>query len=201
MSRPAPIASRRRPCRSTAPVLPGARGGFTLLELVIALAVLGLMLRAALPSLAGVAEALTLRSLADDLVADLQLARSAALQRNGRAVLCKAPGPDCLVGVAWEQGWMVFHDANGNGQADPGEEVLARRQALPAGWRVSGNGPVASYVAYGAMGTARLRNGGFQAGTLTVCRAGAPAPVAARQVVVNAVGRPRVQAVQLPACP
>ncbi len=175
--------------------------GLTLVEVVVTLAVLGLLLRLGVPSLSGLGHAVTLRLLADDLHADLQLARSVALQRNGRAVVCKAAGAACVTDGRWDQGWVVFHDADGDGRLGPGEEVVGRRSALPAGWRLTGNAPVASYVAYGPVGTTRLANGGFQAGTLTVCRASADGPVEARQVVVNAAGRPRLQALQLPACP
>ena len=62
-----------------------------------------------------------------------------------------------------------------------------------------GNQSVASYVSYTALGATRLKGGGFQAGTLTVCRrSGVPTP--ARQVILNALGRPRVQRATVASC-
>ena len=69
-----------------------------------------------------------------------------------------------------------------------------------AALRISGNASLASYVAYVANGSTRLTNGGFQAGTLTVCQAsGRSTP--ARQIVINATGRPRVQKSVVDSCP
>ena len=58
--------------------------------------------------------------------------------------------------------------------------------------RLSGNQNVSRYVSFTPTGATRLIGGGFQAGTLTVCRESAEAGEA-RQIILNAVGRPRVQ--------
>ena len=77
-------------------------------------------------------------------------------------------------------------------RVDAGEELISRRGALPVGLRLSGNQNVARYISFAAIGFTKLTNGGFQAGTLTLCQA-SERPTAARQVVLNALGRPRVQ--------
>ena len=129
------------------------------------------------------------------------LARSEAVKRNGRVVVCKSgDGQACATSGSWQQGWIVFADLDGNGVRAAAEPVLQRQPGRPAALRISGNASLASYVAYVSNGSTRLTNGGFQAGTLTVCQSsGRPTP--ARQIVINATGRPRVQKSVVDSCP
>lgn len=175
--------------------------GLTIVELALALAVLALLLRTGVPALKDLAEAFTLHSVIGKFGADVQLTRSAALQRNGRVVMCKSSGHACQAAGGWEQGWIVFHDANANGVADAGEEIVGRHGPLPAGWRLTGNKPVSSYVSYTGAGTSKLFSGAFQAGTVTLCRESPGPAVAARNLVLNSAGRPRVEKDVLAACP
>ena len=157
-------------------------------------------LRMALPSLQDMVQASALNAVAGEVLADLHRARTEALVRNHRVTLCKSSdGENCSAAGGWEQGWVMFHDDNGNGLREAGEQAIARHGPLPAYLRLSGNTPVVRYVSYSAIGTTRLIGGGFQAGTLTLCStSGAPAP--ARQIVLNAIGRPRVQKTTIPSC-
>ena len=171
---------------------PTARG-LTLIELLVVLAVLAIALRLALPSMQDAVSHVGLGSATTEFLADLQLARTESLKRNWRVALCKsADGATCARNGGWEQGWLVFHDDNNNGAVDSGEELISRRGALPVGLRLSGNQNVARYISFAAIGFTKLTNGGFQAGTLTLCQA-SDQPTAARQVILNALGRPRVQ--------
>ena len=141
-----------------------------------------------------------LSSASNDLLAGLLMARSEAIKRNGRVVLCKsADGISCAGTGGWEQGWIVFHDGNNNGTRDGGEEIIQRAQALSADLRVTGNLNVARYVSYAPTGATRLVGGGFQAGTITLCRQSAEGGEA-RQIVLSSSGRPRVQKTLVGAC-
>jgi type IV fimbrial biogenesis protein FimT len=174
--------------------------GFTLVEVLVTLSVLGVLVALGAPSFADLLGELRLQAVTTDLLQQLMLARSEAIKRNARVVLCKsADGERCTEDGPWEQGWIVFHDANNSGTREPREPVLQRLPPLPAGWRLSGNGPVTHYVSYDAMGGARLVSGAFQAGTFTVCRQSAAA-VQGRRIIINAGGRPRVQKVSLESC-
>ena len=64
----------------------------------------------------------------------------------------------------------MFHDLNNNGTADAGETIVHRSQALPPGFRLSGNLNVARYIAFTPAGRTRLVSGAFQVGTLTLCK-------------------------------
>lgn len=173
----------------------------TLVELGLVLAVSGLLLAIAIPALASMLEAGRLSGFTNELVSSLHLTRSEAIKRNSRAVMCKsADGMNCASGGSWDQGWLVFHDANNNALLDAGEAVVMTRQALPAGFRVTGNRHVASYISYVPTGGTRLRSGALQVGTLTLCNeSGSPGP--ARQVILSSTGRPRLARIERAACP
>lgn len=167
---------------------------------MVVLAVLASLVYAALPAVQGMVHSAGLAAAARDMLSDLQQARSEALRRNRRVAMCKsADGVQCAASGGWEQGWILFHDENGNGAVDDGDDIVARREALPAGFRLTGNQPVATYVSYTPVGASKLTSGGFQAGTMTLCRlSGVPAE--GREIILNALGRPRVQRSTVDVC-
>lgn len=174
--------------------------GLSLVESVVTLGVVAGALQLGLPALDDMLQATALSSASQDLLMDLHLARMEAVKRNRRVAMCKsADGVQCTAAGGWEQGWIVFHDENNNGSLDAGEERIARREALAQPLRLRGNQPVADYISYTPLGVSRFAAGGFQAGTLTLCRA-SPMPTPARQVVLNAAGRPRVQKGTVASC-
>jgi type IV fimbrial biogenesis protein FimT len=174
--------------------------GLSLVEALMALAIVAGALRFAGPGMADVLQATRLAAASDEMLADLHLARMEAQKRNRRVALCKSEdGRHCSATGSWDQGWIVFHDENNNGVLDAGEELIARHDALPASLRLVGNTPVARYISYSALGASRLVGGGFQAGTLTLCRRSAE-PTPSRQIILNAVGRPRVQKATVDTC-
>ena len=173
--------------------------GFTLTEMLVAMALAATLMSLVAPSVAEFVESMQLRSASSNLMASLYLARSEAIRRNGRVVLCKtSDGNRCADSGGWEQGWMVFHDVNNNSFREETEPIIQHQVALSGTLRMTGNAPVSRYISYGSMGGAQLVSGAFQAGTLTVCRALASGD--ARQIIVNAAGRPRVQKADIPNC-
>ena len=177
-----------------------AQQGASLIEVVVTLAIVAGALQVGLPAFDEWLHNASLSAASQDLLMDLHVARVEALKRNRRVALCKsADGQRCEDTGGWEQGWIVFHDENNNGRIDAGEELISRREPLSPALRLRGNQNVASYVSYTALGATRLKGGGFQAGTLTLCRVSG-VPTAARQVILNAVGRPRVQRATVASC-
>ena len=170
---------------------PVRSAGFTLIELMVVVALVATIQSLAAPALSGMANSMRLTTAVNSLFSSLLLARSEAIKRNSRAVVCKsATGETCITTGGWEQGWIVFHDPNNNADLDAGEVILSREHALPHPIRFTGNGPVASYVSYTAMGTTKFTSGAFQAGTLTVCTKSSTS-VAAREIKISMSGRPR----------
>lgn len=175
--------------------------GFSLVEMMVALAVLGILASIAIPAYSTMVLSHNLASQANSLLTSLHLARSEAIKRNARVVACKsASGMDCTGSGSWQQGWIVFEDTNNNASLDDEEILLRRIQALPAGYSLTGNAPVARYVSYTPLGLTKMTSGAFQAGTLTLCHPSA-GNGEARQIVINISGRPRIQKVALASCP
>ena len=196
---PAAIPSTNlEPVRRLPP--PRQQRGFTLVELMIVVAVATVLLGFGIPSMTALMNSNKLTAATNALMSSMRLARSEAFKRNGRVVVCKSrDGVACTTSGGWEQGWLVFHDANGDGEHGHNEVVIERGNPLPSSLRLTGNSTVGKYVSFVASGSTRLMGGGFQAGTLTVCNQSLEHGEA-RQIVLNAVGRPRVQRVAVASC-
>ncbi len=170
--------------------------GFTLLESVTTLAILAVLLGIAIGPFGRMIEMSRLKSLTNDLLVDVHLARSEAIRLGKRVALCAAKSQTSCsndgADSGWHQGWMMFVDANNSGTREPEEPLLRFHMPVPEGWRISGNQPVAKYVSYDSLGATRMRSGAFQAGTFTVCKLESLTGKA-RKLVINSVGRPRVE--------
>lgn len=174
--------------------------GFTLLEMLVVMVIAAVLVSVAVPSLASVMNSIKLSSASNAFLSYLHLARSEAIKRNSRVALCKsADSLTCTTAGGWAQGLIVFHDRNNNGFLDAGETLIQRSQAFPSALKMVGNLNVARYISFAGNGATKLVGGGFQAGTLTFCTESDSAGQG-RQIILNAVGRPRVHKVQLTAC-
>ncbi|MES2634640.1 MAG: GspH/FimT family pseudopilin [Pseudomonadota bacterium] len=174
--------------------------GFTLAELLISIAISGVLLAVALPSLGSAMSSSRLNSASADFFSALLLARSEAIKRGANVTVCKsADGVVCSPSGGWEQGWVVFGDTNEDGLHDPAETVILRGAALDGKVRLTGNLNVARYITFTAAGATQLTSGAFQAGTLTFCRESSTAGPA-RQIILSAAGRPRLHKLTVQTC-
>jgi type IV fimbrial biogenesis protein FimT len=176
--------------------------GLTLTECLVAISATTTLTVLAAPSFIDMLDGVRQREVAGSLHDALLLARSEAIKANARVVICgSVDGQRCAASGAWDQGWIIFRDADNDAQISTGEAMLDVRGPISSGWRLMANQPFASYVSFKPDGRAAYRSGGFQAGTFTVCRAAAGAgAVKARQLVLSSSGRPRVERVTLPSC-
>jgi len=171
--------------------------GFTLVELLIALAVASLLTALAAPSWREQLAAGELRERADALASAMTLARSEAIKRGARVDLCpSADRATCASSGEWEGGWLAYPNETGVDPQGPIANAVVRDGSAGAGITIRGNTPVARYVSYTSLGHARRHDGALQMGTFTVCRHGSSAV----KVVLANSGRTRVDATT-EACP
>jgi len=167
--------------------LPGCRSGFTLYEMLVVLAITGI-LGATSVALGGVIRNERLSTGANDLMAALNLARSNAIMRQADVVVCPSRnGRQCDAAGTdytwWHDGYLVYVDLDGDRQPDTNEPILL-------------NGPAATGITLRsskARTKVAYRPSGMPGGTnltLTFCSPGSTA--GARSVIVSITGRARV---------
>lgn len=180
--------------------------GYTLWELLVTLAVAGVLLGLGIPNFMEFQRNGAMTAAANDLVTGALLARSEALKLQSAApvVLCLSANPlddvpacdiDAVLDRA-DRGFIVFVDADGELDYDASEAVLMRNAAPGGTIRVSSN---CAYVAYGQNGFSRQvadecfptlrsflycddRGRRITSGTLS----------SARVVLIDKLGRPQV---------
>ncbi len=173
--------------------------GFTLLEVLVVLALLGILVGMAAPAMSDLRVRHQLQAQAEGFLDSLVLARSEALRRQQRISLCaQARNGGCDADGQWQQGWLVFVDGNDNGLHDAGEALIEAHAALPPGLSLGATSTVKTYFSYGPEGRSATANGAFMAGTWRFCRASSDA---GWKVVSNALGKPRIEQYTVQECP
>lgn len=155
--------------------------GFTLLELLVTLAVVALLLAMAVPAFTSLVLDARLTAAVNRVVHGVHVARHEAQKSGADVVLCRSTsGQQCVHSGGWHTGLIVFvnRDRDDPPQVDPGEPILQSEAALPL------TAVLANRRAFVFRPWSRSVNG-----TLTFCdRRGTEQ---ARAVVVSYTGRPR----------
>ena len=111
--------------------------GFTLVELLATLCIVGVLAIAGMPALGAMLAHSHERSAEDALQASLLHAREMAITRRIQVVVCPSTdGRQCASGDDWRRGWLIGADADRDREPDAGTSPLAAFDRLPAGMRV-----------------------------------------------------------------
>lgn len=173
--------------------------GFTLVELMITIAILAILLTVAIPSFSELIRNNQMVVQTDRFARDLNYARSEAIKLRQQVSICKsAIQTACQTGATnWEDGWIVFSDDNGDGSLNGADNRLRVSGGLDDNFTLRVGGSFTNWVAYVASGT--TRGSGGTADTYVVCRPNATA-AESRRIVINIIGRVSVRAGTV-ACP
>ncbi|MBN1239121.1 MAG: GspH/FimT family pseudopilin [Gammaproteobacteria bacterium] len=161
------------------------QSGFSLLELMVALAVGGLLLSLGVPGYMTVTKNARIVASANGFLADMHYMRDLAITSNERVVMCPTSSGSGCDAADWAEGRMVFVDRNADGSPDPGEPIE----------RVSEPARSLSVQAFAFGGSITYRpNGRVTTGTGTgaFLMCDDRGSDHARAVMVDPSGRPRV---------
>ena len=155
-----PCAPRRSP----------ACGGFTLIELMVTIALIAILGSLAAPSIQQFVSRSTIRAVSNDFSLAMQRARTEAINRNECVVMCMSStatsaSPTCIdSGSNWGVGWIVFRfpactTSSGNYAGLPSSSadiILARESVNDRYQLVSPGGSPTRAVVFNARGLPRL---------------------------------------------
>jgi len=158
--------------------------GFTLAELLVTLAVAMIVAMMATGWLPGVVQESRMTTAVNRLVTALHLARSEAVKRGRRVVLCPSPNQNsCGSSRDWASGWLLFASDNDR-ERDADESVLQAGDPLGPGIGLQA-GNHRKRIAYQPDGSAGGSNTSFN-----FCGEGHRARP--RVVCLSGTGRPRL---------
>ena len=165
---PLPVPAVRWPPKA------GVRG-FSLAEMMIVIAVIGVLAAIAFPSFTSVVNGGRLSGMTNELVASIQIARTEAIRRNVRAVVCpSANGTSCSGGSNWSAGWMVFFDNDRNDAPGGVGDTVLRYVQGNAPTQVLTSPAIGAALVFRPDGRARVAgtgagSGALVRGTIAVC--------------------------------
>ncbi len=153
--------------------------GVTLVELVVVLAVVGILAAVGIPGFRAMLQEQRRQVIVGELVATLKMARTEAVVRHTPIVVRAAE-------KGWGWGWQVMPDMRGLRR---GPEVVLRRRVLDGSIRIEGNHWMRKEVRFNTFGAVAGVNGSGNPGELSVCDTNDKARV---RLVISWVGRLRI---------
>ena len=168
-------------------------GGFTLIELMVTLAIAAVLLVVGVPSFVSFQRNSQLTSLTNSLVAAIYAARGEAMKTGLNAFVVPTGN-----GAAWTAGWIVFVDKDRDGSFSESADTIVQTQAAPESYfTVSGNGTAGetpAYIMFDSSGYSKTKTAGFGALTLSLTRTDVSTAAQSeqtRRIIIASTGRLR----------
>lgn len=108
--------------------------GFTLLEVMVVVAIIAVLTSLAGPSLVALIQSNAVSSNVNTFISDIRFARSEAVRRGGAVIMCRSDDPEAASpacgagsgpgGNGWVSGWIIFEDRDGSLTRNAGDQVL-----------------------------------------------------------------------------
>jgi len=171
--------------------------GFTLIELMVVMAIAAILLSLAAPSLSGLVRSSSMSNAVNTFMADARFARSSAVSLGGAVIMCRSDNPSAATptcgtgpgtgGNGWVSGWIIFQDLDGNGNHNATDPLLRVQGPLTSVNSIGNSSTKLEFT-----GTGRLKS--LSSGTMTLQFGSAPNfPNDAQRVVcVSLGGRVRI---------
>lgn len=167
--------------------------GFTLIELMVTVALIAIMLALAAPSMTAFQRNAELTSFTNSMLASINAARGEAMKRGRYAMVVPADGTD------WNSGWVVFLDVDrSQTYAEASDITISAREAAPSYLSISANGPAAAtppYIMFDASGYSKTKAAAFGANTFEIKRndvSGTDQLTQTRRIKIASTGRVRI---------
>lgn len=147
--------------------------GFTLIELMVTIAIAAILLGIAIPNFSEVIANNRMTAVTNEAVTALNFARSEAVKRGVRITICKSSNASsCAASGTWSQGWIIFTDQNNNAAYNSSTETLLKvHETFQGQISMTGNTNVANYISFIGSGQSQLTTNALQAGTIKICDA------------------------------
>lgn len=166
----------------------GSRG-ITLLETIVVMGIVAILLAVGIPSFLYVTTSNRIASEVNALLGDLQYARAEAIKEGQNVTVCvSSDGATCKAAgtTAWNDGWIVFSDVNGDATVDAGDIVLHIQAPFTSTDTFTASNTISS-ITFNREGFASGPTG-FAAGSLITLHAATPATSTTRCLAVTMVG-------------
>ncbi|BAO45246.1 type IV pilus biogenesis protein FimT [Thiolapillus brandeum] len=164
--------------------------GFTLLEVLITVAVLAILTALAAPNFRKLMDKNAVTTQANELMSNILLARSEAVKRNQRVVVRRSGG--------WKDRVIVFADSNNNDtyQSATDGPLIVDHQTPDNTVAIAGHGAAATFIRFNSRGRAVTAGGNSLTPNndyFTLSKDGQT-----RYICFTPTGRPRVQETSCP---
>ncbi|WP_456405196.1 GspH/FimT family pseudopilin [Thiolapillus sp.] len=134
--------------------------GFTLVEVVVTVAVVGILASLAIPAFESIRARNAMAGSVNLFLAQAHLARSTAVTREKHITLCPTQnGSECHADhQSWQGGYLVFEDSNKNQRRDPEEQIVSHQQQAHGGVKIHSSSNHRNRITYRPLGRAWFSN-------------------------------------------